>query len=82
LPNNYGNDTREIGKQRNYTVLKLLVECMYTDNTLNSISVTDVGEGRRVKKQQIRSRRNVKKYLDLVPPRELEAARADFAKDR
>jgi hypothetical protein len=24
----------------------------------------------------------MKKYLDLVPPRELEAARADFVKDR
>ena len=67
LPNNYGNDTRGIGKQRNYTVLKLLVECMYTDNTATSISDTNEGEGRRVQQQQIRSRRNVLQMACLLP---------------
>ena len=69
LPNNYGNDTRGIGKLRNYTILKLLVESMHTDNTVNTITDnTNERGGRGVQQQQLRSsRRNVLQMSCLLP---------------
>ena len=47
--------------------------------TNNSIEELDTDELSRL---STAANDGMKKYLDLVPPRELEAARADFAKDR